>query len=373
MTTISSNSAFGAGKPGKSHAIVHQLRQHIVHKLRPGSQLPTFGEMEQSFRVSRAVLREAVDRLKQDGFIYSVDRRGLYVAERPPHLSRFGFVFSQNPSSPTWPRFFTALQQEAAGLQKDRGDISFVNYYDVSSDPASESYEQLCADVQSQRLAGLLLMPSCHYLGHDAALASVSVPKMFICGDPEAGRTPSITVNVTQMCERMTEWLRERGRTRIAAVGMWENSEIHLRDLEQKGVITRPHWAVTVGRENAADVGRLVTLLMDYAPDRRPDGLMILDDNLTEHALASLIASGVRIGQDIDVIAHCNWPWPVPCLAPVQRVGFHARHLLEASIRNAELQQTGAAVVAEPVKIPALFEAESKSPLSASLVTSTSE
>lgn len=350
------------GKRAKSHAVVHQLRQHIVSKLKPGSQLPTFGEMEQSFGVSRGVLREAVDRLKHDGFIYSIDRRGLYVAERPPHLSRVALVFAQSPACPSWPRFFTALQQEAAGIQQERGDISFASYYNVTLDPRSDSLDELCSDIQAHRLAGVLLMPGCHDLGRIEPIASATTPKLYICGAAPAGRKPSITVDTWQMVARMTRWLRERNRSRIAAVGMWENSTQILRHLEQEGVIARPHWGVTVGRDNASDVDRLVTLLMDYPQGERPDGLMILDDNLTEHALNGLIGCGVRIGQDIDVIAHCNWPWPVPCLGPVQRVGFHARHLLELALRTLEQVQAGDEVVAEQVFIPALFEEESKSP-----------
>lgn len=363
MISRESITAAGGGrKRGKSHAIVHRLRQHIVHQLRPGSQLPTFGEMEQSFGVSRAVLREAVDRLKHDGFIYSIDRRGLYVADRPPHLSRFAFVFAQNPSSRAWPRFFTALQQEAAGLQQERGDISFVNYYDVGRDPRTESYEQLCRDAQAQRLAGLLVLPGCHEFAQCEPLISASVPKLFICGSTESGRTPSITVDTLDMCNRMVHWLRkDQQRRRIAAVAMWENSAMLLDHLESRGILRR-HWALTVGRDNATDVEKLVTLLMDYPGSERPDGLMILDDNLTERALFGLVRRGLKIGEEISVIAHCNWPWAVPCLAPVQRVGFHARHLLEVGVHCFERIQAGEPLDDQQIKLPALFEEESLSP-----------
>jgi DNA-binding LacI/PurR family transcriptional regulator len=55
----------------------------------------------------------------------------------------------------------------------------------------------------------------------------------------------------------------------------------------------------------------------------RPDALLILDDNLVEHATAGLIAAGVRVPEDLDVVAHCNFPWPTPSVLPLTRIGFN--------------------------------------------------
>jgi DNA-binding LacI/PurR family transcriptional regulator len=345
-------------KAPKTRAVAQQLRQHIVAQLKPGSQLPTFNEMEASFGVSRGVLRGAVTRLKDDGFIHAVDRRGLFVADRPPHLGRIALVFPQNPTHPEWPRFFTALQQQAAGIHESRDDIRFATYFDVSAQPASASFDELCRDVHAHRVASLMLMPGTHELGRIEPIASATLPRLFICGDPTAGRTPSITVDTPQMCERMAQWLHGRKRSRIAAVGLWETSVPLLGTLRKKRIVGKPHWALTVARANAEDVRTLVALLMDYPAKDRPDGLMVLDDNLTEHAISGLVATGIRIGKDADVIAHCNWPWPIPTLAPVQRIGFHARHLLEEAIRIAEQVRQGVATATLAVKLPACFEDE---------------
>lgn len=345
-------------KAPKTRAVAQQLRQHIVSRLQPGSQLPTFNEMEAMFGVSRGVLREAVARLKADGFVYALDRRGLFVSHRPPHLGRIALVFPQNPTHAEWPRFFTALQQQAAGIHETHGNIRFASYYDVSARADSSSFDELCRDIAAHRVACLMLMPGTHELGRLEPVVSAAVPTLFICGDPTAGRTPSITVDTPQMAERMAGWLRARKRKRIAAIGLWETSVPLLAKLREDGVVGRPHWALTVARANAADVRTLVALLMDYAARDRPDGLMVLDDNLTEHVVNGLLASGVRVGKDADVIAHCNWPWPIPALAPVQRIGFHARHLLEEAIRVAKQVREGAATSTIAVKLAALFEDE---------------
>ena len=159
-----------------------------------------------------------------------------------------------------------------------------------------------------------------------------------------------------QLCQRMLGWLKGQGRTRLAAVALFGS---HTWFLEHP-VLSRPHWFQTVARANIADVRRLVALLMDYPAEGRPDGLMILDDNLTEHAIGGLLDCGLKIGTDIDVIAHCNWPWPVASSAPIQRVGYHARHVLALGIRAIELTRQHRPLATEMAEVPALFESEIK-------------
>ena len=345
--------------------MISRLRDQIISGLQPATRLATFNEMEQAFGVSRAVLREAVEELKRDGFIYSVDRQGLFVADRPPHLSRFGLVFPNNPSCPDWSRFFTALQQESITIQQGRGDITFRAYFDTARGPGCESHDKLLDDVEAHRLAGLLLMPGAHQLGQTEPFLSLDVPKVYICGAPQVGRVPSVATDDTQLCDRMANWLRDRGRQRVAVIAMWGNSADQRAYLVEQGVPHRPHWVQTVGRENVVDVRKIIALLMDYPADQRPDGLIILDDNVTEHAVGALIDCDLKIGQDIDVIAHCNWPFPVANMAPIQRVGYHAGHVLNLALRAIELARQNQPLATDFVKVPALFEAEINRPWSA--------
>jgi DNA-binding LacI/PurR family transcriptional regulator len=318
--------------------------------------------MEQAFGVSRAVLREAVEELKRDGFIYSVDRQGLYVSDRPPHLSQFGLVFSNNPSSPEWSRFSRTLLQEAIGLQQERGDITFKSYFDTARGPGSDSYDQLLDDVEAHRLAGLMLMPGAHKLSQIPPFNSKSLPKLYIFGAVDRGRKPSVGTDEMQLCQKMVQWLEKQGRKRIAVVAMWGNTETMAGYLAEHGIPSRPHWLQTVARENLTDVRRVVPLLMDYPVSERPDGLIILDDNLTEHAVGALLDCNLKIGQDIDVVAHCNWPWPVASSSPIQRVGYHARHVLSASLRAIDLLRQGETLATDIVMVPALFEDEVNQP-----------
>jgi hypothetical protein len=89
----------------------------------------------------------------------------------------------------------------------------------------------------------------------------------------------------------------------------------------------------------------------------RPDGLIIADDNFVEAASGGLIRAGVRVPEDVEVVAHCNFPWPTPSVLPVKRLGFSARQVLRECINSVDAQRRGEAIK-PPIAIPALFEEE---------------
>ena len=62
------------------------------------------------------------------------------------------------------------------------------------------------------------------------------------------------------------------------------------------------------------------------------DALIVMDDNLVEHASAGILAAGVRVPEQLDVVAHCNFPWPAPSVLPVARLGYRAAEVLDRCV-----------------------------------------
>ena len=115
-------SASGAVRSAVKHTtIADALRHRIVsHDLPPGSQLPTRSEIERQFGASSVTVQRALDTLIQDGFVHATRRRGTFVAENPPHLSRYGLVFPVHPQRDPghWTRFWSALSNEAVSMRR---------------------------------------------------------------------------------------------------------------------------------------------------------------------------------------------------------------------------------------------------------------
>jgi GntR family transcriptional regulator len=64
--------------------IADDIRMKIESgELPPGERLPTYDKLAESFLCSLAVVRKAVDLLKQQGLVVTIQGKGTYVRERP--------------------------------------------------------------------------------------------------------------------------------------------------------------------------------------------------------------------------------------------------------------------------------------------------
>jgi GntR family transcriptional repressor for pyruvate dehydrogenase complex len=73
---------------GLAEQIVHALQARIeAGELAPGARLPTEHALGERFGVSRAVVREAIARLKADGYVVTRQGAGAFVAGEPGRAS----------------------------------------------------------------------------------------------------------------------------------------------------------------------------------------------------------------------------------------------------------------------------------------------
>ena len=64
--------------------VAHSLTAHILAgDWKPGDRLPTEMELGGQFKVSRAVVREAISRLKSEGYVSTHQGKGAFVGEDP--------------------------------------------------------------------------------------------------------------------------------------------------------------------------------------------------------------------------------------------------------------------------------------------------
>lgn len=74
-------------KPALSVMVTDVLREKIVSgSWLPGAQVPTEKSLSEQMAVSRATVREALSRLKNEGYLHSVQGKGAFVADEPGML-----------------------------------------------------------------------------------------------------------------------------------------------------------------------------------------------------------------------------------------------------------------------------------------------
>ena len=130
--------------------------------------------------------------------------------------------------------------------------------------------------------------------------------------------------------------MSERGRRRLAVIAPPStegNPAAEWAAAAERHGCELAEWAYHEVSQRHPVSGRYLArvLFRDGAADR-PDGLIISDDNLVEQVTLGVADAGLRVPHELDIVAHCNFPWPPPSALPVIRLGYDAGKLLDAAL-----------------------------------------
>jgi DNA-binding LacI/PurR family transcriptional regulator len=354
--------------PIKQNRILDQIRGEIVEgKLAPGTQLPTRKQLEQTFQVSAVTLQRALDRLTRDGFIYARGSMGTFVSRNLPFISNYGLVFADLPPPTKWPRFCAALKTEAEHLQigadaeDGLGPRRFSIYYSDGCRANSVEYRRLLRHIRDSRIAGLIFLMPVNGYGGTPLLDAPNLPRVAISVQP-IDNIPT-RLELDGLFPSALDYLAARGRKRVALISgaavthSAKDIQPWIDGARSRGMIAQPQWIQGVDLNHPQSAQHLAHLLMQSGQTDRPDGLLIGNDTLVEYATAGLIDAGVRVPDDVEVVAHCNFPWPTPSVLPVKRLGYDVRECLRACAAAIDAQRAGQPAPAT-ITIPTRFEAE---------------
>ncbi len=314
--------------PLKQDAIVDYVRELILHgDLGPGDRLPPRTAIEALFQVSTMTVQRAFERLVDDGFIAVSGSQGSFVAPAPPHLHRHALVFPCIAGDPRWVRFWALLKETAQGFSLRRPSRIAI-YEGVEFDQLAGSFVSLADDVANRRIAGIIFASDPWPLKGTAILDAPGIPRVAFSGRTANTQVPGISLggDGTLFFARALDHLVARGRTRIGLLTVPGLSGIHLQTyraaLAQRGLAYHSGW-VQVGIQSEPQwAAHLVLAIFRGSAEERPDALIIADDNLVDHSCAGLIQLGLRVPEDLDVVAHANFPIPAPAILPVARLGY---------------------------------------------------
>jgi DNA-binding LacI/PurR family transcriptional regulator len=312
-----------------------RLRLQIVEgNWHPGSRIPTYDELEKKFTVSRATLRQAVDVLQKDGFIYSAGRKGSFVSEHLPFQYRYGLVALAHRHVES--RFWQVLKQQAQRITDDDTPRQMHVYTQIGGPTGQAQTQQLLDDIRSHRLAGLIFLG----IGGLEDIKELrpwlgSMPMIAFTEQVPHPNMHRILLDHHAFATRGIEALMTLGCRRIAVFHFSEYVGHHdLPDLiTRMGLQTRQSWHHAIAREFPQGARSVAHLLMEQPADQRPDGLIIGNDNMVEPVLGGLLDAGVTVGQDVHAVCHCNWPGPTVTLVPTVQLGYDMTQAMEQSMQ----------------------------------------
>jgi hypothetical protein len=292
------------------------LRRQIVEgRYPPGTRLPTRDELQKQHNVSAITVQRALDVLTKERLVVARTRSGTFVVPDPPHLTQFVIVLNQNASGANWSQFDLALVNESGDVARQRG--------------------------RKMNLAGMIFSDNPSMFLGTPLMEAPHVPRVTLAPGVLKEGVPSVSVDYEDFYDKALNYLISRGRRRIAFLGrpMFTFMEYLMDGLRQRGMETRAHWMQSPSLERGQAISNCANLLMRCGGEM-PDGL-IIDD--------------VQPGDAIDVVAHCNFPWPTKSSIVVKRLGFDVRQVLHRCMELLEAQRRGETV---PMmnKIGAVFE-----------------
>ncbi len=315
--------------------IARQLRQDIVSgRLPPGTRLPNRAELARRYDASLVTMQAAVEYLIKEGFVAVGARmHGSFVADKPPHLHHYKLLFPYDPSFRG--EFWRVLREEARQMSDDT-DREFSFFYGLGGHRDIESYQELVEDVRAERVAGLIFASGAAEFKGTPILDQPGIPRVAIANDYELPGIPKLQVDYASFFGKALDSLLAHGRRRIAVLfgasqGDDASSPI-LGDfascMAQRGLAINPLWTQFAEVWSSMSARRALHLMLNSGQRERPDGLILADDNFIPSATQGIVDAGVRMPEDLSVVALANFPVGIEAAVPVNRIGFDAKAIL---------------------------------------------
>ncbi|MCY3017695.1 MAG: GntR family transcriptional regulator [Planctomycetota bacterium] len=350
--------------------ISRRIRRWVVDGcFAPATRLPAHRELARRLDAHVFIVQLALQQLAAEGFVELRGRGGTYVAASPPHTRRIALAFPVPWNAPGFVRFWTVLADEARRM-KAAGEADFELYSCADRALADTAdYRRLLDDVQKQRFMGILFASDPGSVARTAILTQPGIPRAAIVTTDGTARVTALHMaGEDRFMQRAVTLLHGRGRRRLAWLGVpgshWEDAAAKAKTL---GMEVRPHW-VHVGHQGyPGPAAHLMRLLARLPAADRPDCLVITDDNLVEPACRGLLAERLRVPDDIEIVAHCNFPAPASGV-PVHWLGYDIRNLLRMAANIMRRWRNGEehpSVVRVPLEFEWEVQARQQAPLPA--------
>jgi len=353
-------------KPGKHKqpAILQQLREQIVlGKWQPGERLPSRGEFEVETGVSRVTVQKIFDRLVREGFIEVYGRRETRVAKSPPHLSRYTLAFPSHPSNTDhWNRYWTTLLDVARGIQRPDGSPAVEIFFNVDGHADVREYRDLFSAARHHLMAGMIFVGVTPRLRQAPLLHETRVPKVLISRMSMkigGSAVSTVTTDAADFYDKAVGHLAAKGcRTIAILIPEADSANSYVRvALKKHDVECPPYWMHPILPDSRQTVSSLVHLLFRNPADR-PDGLLLADNHFIDPATAGLMAAGVSVPHDLQVVVHENFPSANESLLPFTRVGFDARETITTCLRIIDQERKSGKPSETCFRVPARFASD---------------
>ena len=241
----------------------------------------------------------------------------------------------------------------------------FPVYSGVDGPKDSDNYRSMLADLQSHRVAGLILTQQPGYYLNTPLFTRPDLPRVAIVNQHQVPGVGCVHLDNQMFIGKALDHLRARGRRRVAFVATPNISsdfiDVVTDEVAARQMTTSPAWIQALDHRALHWGTHVVAALLAGPVSARPDALIIADDHLVESVTTALRHHGMRVPARLEIVAHCNYPNLPLAALPVTWLGYDVRRVLQSAVEY--IQQSLSGQPAAPVTtVPAQFVHELSEP-----------
>lgn len=331
-----------------------EIRERYLKPARPGGRLLPVSQLARELDVSVTTVLEAQRILARNHELEIRHGSGVYVPE--PHGPQWVGIFTAfNILQPRASSFHLRVPNELGRFLEMNGLRTelYIGGPMLSEDDPPSACARLMADVDAGRLNGLVML-SCPCTAAWAQwVTALPIPAV-------GAHTPfHVDVSYTGLVHRAVRGLHEQGCSRIAMLS-WAHDVLlgPFRDaLFDCGLEYHPEWVRDDLHPKLSGAGWEEFREVWSARRERPDGILMMDDVLSDEACVAIQELGIRVPDQLRVVAHANkgagrrYPFPVTeALVDPERYAVEMGGLLLRRLRGESMESPGPSVPIELVE-----------------------
>ena len=340
---------------GRQNAISMRLRREILDGiLQPGSRLPTRIELQKEYKTTPVTVQRALDKMKADGFIQADGRRGTFVADYPSCFSNYAIVYPSHFDSNHHEISFWRVLANLAKSNKYAPERRFTIYTDLNGHTDEPDYIRLGEDLQAKRLAGIIFASSPHLIAKTPLFKDImsqkDLPKVAFMTNAAFKGLPAVSTDHADSLGMVLNHLKNCGVRRLSTLTTFSDenkfgkfpleTEIYT-EAKKRGIELLPKHVQVMSSTIFPRAKQLAQLMVHGNVNERANGMLILDDSLVEYATKGIAESGLRIPEELKVVAYCNFPEPPETAVPVTFFGLDVNAVLDKCLEVMDCQRKG--------------------------------
>ena len=295
-------------KAETKHEFIENYYINLIeeNKVSAGEQLPSENEIAAFFNVSRHTVRQALNYLVQEGWIYKERGKGSFFSNKRENEKKKNVaVLTTYISDYIFPRIISGIEEELR--KKGYNLLLFSSNNDIEN-------EKVCLEnIINQDISGLILEPaqsSINTLSHECMekLEKNNIKYIEINANCDGEESAYIIVDDEQGGYKLTHYLLELGHRNIAALLKVDDLQGERR---RKGYIEALNeYDINF---NKSIVGEYITDNRDMYVDQfvinilkledKPTAIVCYNDQIALRVINNLRKEGISVPNDISIVS----------------------------------------------------------------------